>query len=68
MKPFNGRTGVSHLSTLGDILLVVIGSNLLVLLAIARPSAGVEVLVGTAAVTMLLTGGLRMGREIIWRS
>jgi hypothetical protein len=65
MKPT--RTfGTSNVRTLFDILLVVIGLNMLVVLAIARTGGGAEELVGAVGVAMALIGGYFTVREVIW--
>jgi hypothetical protein len=67
MKPI--RTfGTSNVRTLCDILLVVIGLNMLVVLAIAQPGGGTEALVGAVGVAMALIGGYFTVREVIWHS
>ncbi|HEX6509314.1 MAG TPA: hypothetical protein VF221_16930 [Chloroflexota bacterium] len=68
MKPSAVKTRASNVSTLRDILLVVIGFNTLVFLAIAGPGRAAEALVGVVAVAMILIGSYRTLREIIWGS
>jgi hypothetical protein len=67
MKSFLRGTGMSHFNVLGDILLVVIGINVLVFLTIAQPGGRTDALVGTLGVAMILIGGYRTAREVIWR-
>jgi hypothetical protein len=50
-----------------DILLVIIGLNTLVFLALAQPGGGMEALVGTVGMVTLLIGVYRTTCEMISR-
>jgi hypothetical protein len=66
MKFPKERIEMSRFSVLGDILLLVIGFNTLVILTIAQPNGGIDALVGTLGVAMILIGSYRTAREVIW--
>ena len=55
------------LGTMQDILLVILGLNTLVFLAITQPGRGVEALVGTVGMVTLLIGVYWTAREMISR-
>jgi hypothetical protein len=63
-----GTFGKSNVRILFDILLVVIGLNLLVVLVIAQPGGGVDALVGATGVAMALIGGYFTVRDVISHS
>jgi hypothetical protein len=63
-----GSSGMSTVRTLSNILLVVIGLNTLVVLAIAQPGGGTQALVGAVGVAMTLIGGYFTVREVVWHS
>jgi len=56
---------LTYVSALGDILLVIIGLNILIFLVIAHLTGATEAAVGIAGVGSLLTGIYRTTREII---
>jgi hypothetical protein len=59
---------MSNVRTLRNILLVVIGLNMLVVLAIAQPGGGVDALVGAVGIAMALIGGYFTVRDVVWPS
>jgi hypothetical protein len=58
---------MTKLGTMQDILLVIIGLNTLVFLALAQPGGGMEALVGTVGMVTLLIGVYRTTCEMISR-
>lgn len=56
---------MSNVRTLCNILLVVIGLNMLVVLAIVQPGGGTDALVGAVGVAMTLIGGYFTVREVV---
>jgi hypothetical protein len=62
-----GRAGLTTFSTVRDILLLIIGLNTLVFLALAQPGRGMEALVGTVGIVTLLIGVYRTACEMISR-
>ncbi len=63
-----GTFAKSNVRTLFDILLVVIGLNTLIVLAIAQPGGGTEALIGAVGAAMTLFGGYFTVREVVWHS
>lgn len=59
---------MSNLRTLRNILLVVIGLNMLVVLALVQPGGGMVVLVGAVGVAMTLIGAYFTIREVVWHT
>ena len=59
---------MSNLRTLRNILLVVIGLNTLVVLAMLQPGGGAEALIGGLGVVMTLSGAYFILREVLWQA
>ncbi len=58
----------ANLSTIRDLLLVVIGCNMLVFLALAHLSRSTVVLVGMVAIALLVIGVYGTARELTTRA
>ena len=59
---------MSNVRTLRNILLMVIGLNMLVVLAILQPGGGAEASIGGLGVVMTVSGAYFTLREVLWHA
>jgi hypothetical protein len=66
MRKPAGTAELTKAGTLRDILLVIIGFNTLVFLAVAQSGTGVVILVGAVGVFTLSVGVYRIARKMLY--